>query len=272
MVNYLFITTTFIAFAIIMCVLFVSIVSIFFKGIVSFRVNMLFTLPKAVGEEGGGFANALVGSMVICFGTIICFTVVGVILGILLSLYKHNKISKVVSILINSLNSIPSIVIGIIAYIILVQPFRTFNVLAAIFALGLIYLPYIVIYTEEVMTKMKILYLEQGLALGLSKFKTTIFLLMRFSKGMIVFGVLSGLARIIGESAPLLFTALGNDALFEGLTKPISALPLLIFTYAISPFEEWRSLAWAAAFVMIIIVLSINLLLNFVVKKVDRKS
>ncbi len=269
LINYIFIGIAFISFFIIMSLLLICISTIFYKGIKNFKVEMLFSVPKAIGEAGGGFANALVGSGIICFGAIVAFTPIGIILGILLSIYKHAKISKLTNIFINTLNCVPSIVVGMIAYILLVLPFKTFNVYSAVFALGIIYLPYVVVYTQDVLTKMNVSYMEQGLALGLSKFKTTIFLLLRFSKWMIIFGMLSGLSRIVGETAPLLFTALGNDAVFEGFTKPISALPLLIFAYAISPFEQWRSLAWSAAFVMIVIVLILNLSSNFFVRKFD---
>ncbi|MFN7181509.1 MAG: PstA family ABC transporter permease [Planctomycetota bacterium] len=268
--NRLFISIAFLSFLCVISILVICVASICYKGLGNFKINMLFSLPKAVGESGGGFANAIVGTIIICCGAMICFTPIGIIIAILLAIYKYTKISHSVNILINSLNSTPSIVIGVIAYILLVEPFKTFNAIAAMFAVGMIYLPYVVIYAQEVLTKMNILYMEQGVALGLSKFKTTFFLLLRFSKSMIIFGMLSGLARIVGESAPLLFTALGNDAIFEGLMKPISALPLLIFTYAISPFEQWRSLAWSAAFVMLVMVLILNLSLSFIGRKFER--
>jgi phosphate transport system permease protein len=256
-----------ISFSIIMLILSWAIISVFYKGLQSFEIRMLILTPKAVGESGGGFANALVGSLIICGGAILCFSPFAILIGIFLAQYPYTRLARLVNILVNSINSVPSIVLGIISYLIFVKPFKIFNAWSAIFAIGIIYLPYVVAYTQEAISKMSGLYMEQALALGLSKFKSIIFLILRFSKGMIIFGMLSGLARIIGESAPLLFTALGNDAVFEGFTKPISALPLLIFSYAISPFEAWRSIAWAAAFVTTLLVLILNLAISFTSKQ-----
>lgn len=255
------------AFFIIIFLLLITTATIFYNGTKDFKFEMLFSLPKAVGEKGGGFANAIVGSLIVCFGAIICFTPPGIMLGIFLSMYHNSLLGKVTDLLINNLNSIPSIILGVIAYILLVLPLHTFNVFAAIFALGLIYLPYVVVYTQEVVTKLSARYMEQGLALGLSKFKTTIFIILRFSKGVIIFGMLSGFARIVGESAPLLFTALGNNELFEGFLYPIAALPLLIFNYALSPYLEWKNIAWSAALIMVILALALNLSLNLFSKE-----
>ncbi len=262
-VNYLTTVMLALSFFIIISILLITIATIFYNGTKGFKMEMLFSLPKAVGESGGGFANAMFGSLIICFGAIVCFTPIGVLLGIFLSMYQNTFLGKITALLINNLNSIPSIILGVISYVILVLPLHTFNVCAAIFALGLIYLPYVIVYTQEVVSKLSARYMEQGLALGLSKFKTIIFLILRFSKTVIIFGMLSGFARIVGESAPLLFTALGNNELFEGLLRPISALPLLIFNYAISPYEQWRSIAWSAAFVMIIVAFALNITLSF---------
>lgn len=262
-INYLTTVILAMSFFIIISVLLITIATIFYNGSRGFKVEMLFSLPKAVGESGGGFANAIFGSLIICFGTIVCFTPIGILLGIFLSMYQNTPLGKITELLVNNLNSIPSIILGVISYMILVLPLHTFNVLAAVFALGLIYLPYVTVYTQEVVSKLSARYMEQGLALGLSKFKTMIFLILRFSKTVIIFGMLSGFARIVGESAPLLFTALGNNELFEGLLQPISSLPLLIFNYAISPYEQWRNIAWSAALVMIIFALILNFTLNF---------
>jgi phosphate transport system permease protein len=163
------------------------------------------------------------------------------------------------------LNGVPSIVIGIFAYTLFVLPMKSFSAISAAFALGMIMMPTIMRTTEEMLRMVPVTIREAGLALGISQFRTTLSIVLKTALPGILTGILLAIARVSGETAPLLFTALGNSFWHRSLTQPIAALPLQIFAYAISPFDDWHRQAWAGAFVLIMMVFLISFVSRFII-------
>lgn len=223
-------------------------------------------MPKPVGESGGGMANAIVGTvMLICIASSIGLPV-GIGAGLYLAEHKHGRFATVVRFLADVLNGLPSIVIGIFAWQFLVRPVRHFSALAGGIALAVMMIPLVTRATEEMIHLVPDALREAALALGYPRWRTSLTIVLRTALPGIVTGALLAVARIAGETAPLLFTAFGNQFWSTSLTQPISALPIQIFSYAISPYEEWHALAWAGALVLLALVLIISLIARFVVR------
>ena len=215
-------------------------------------------LPKPVGEVGGGMANAIVGTLVLLgLGSLIGVPI-GVLGGVYLSEYGSEKINWWIRFGADILNGVPSIVWGIVTYALVVVPMKGFSAYAGGVALGFMMIPLIMRTTEEVLLLVPNGYREAALALGISRWKVIVRIVMKTAFKGIVTGVLLAAARIAGETAPLLFTAFGNRFWTHNLKDPIAALPLQIFTYAISPYDDWHRQAWAGALVLILMVLAIN--------------
>jgi len=240
---------------------------IFKNGIASISWEFIVNLPKPVGETGGGIANAIAGTVLLI--ALSCATAVplGVAAGVFLSEYKNSKLAEWLILCVAVLQGIPSIVIGIIAYTWIVIPMRHFSGLAGAIALGIMMLPVIIKSTEETLKLIPDTLKEASLALGVPYHKTILMVILPAGLSGIVTGILLSIARIAGETAPLLFTAFGSQFMSLNVLKPINALPLLIFNYANSPYSEWHSLAWGASFVLITLVLVLNLTARLVTKK-----
>jgi len=236
------------------------------EGITSINWAFFTQLPKPVGETGGGMANAIVGTFVLLAQAAIIGVPVGVLGGVYLSEYGGSRLNWAIRFAADVINGVPSITWGIVVYGLLVIPMRGFSTLAGGVVLGLMMIPLVMRTTEEVLQLVPPGYREAALALGISKWKTIAQIVVRTALKGIITGVLLALARISGETAPLLFTAFGNRFWAHKLTEPISALPLQIFTYAISPYDDWHRQAWAGALVLLMLVLFINVGVRFLTR------
>ncbi len=240
---------------------------IFNNGISSLNWHFIVNLPKPVGEEGGGISNAIIGTLILIILSSLIAIPVGIACGIYLSEKKKGRFSYLVSLCVDVLQGIPSIVIGIIAYLWLVVPLGHFSALSGAVALGIMMLPVIIKSTEETLKCIPDSLKEASLALGVPHSRTIMRVILPAGLSGIVTGILVGVARIAGETAPLLFTAFGTPFMNLDIRKPVNALPLVIFNYAKSPYEEWHRLAWSASLVLIIIVLLLNLIARSVTKR-----
>src|SRR4051794_16706979 len=237
------------------------------QGFSSINWAFFTQLPKPVGEPGGGMANAIVGTFTL-LGLAACVGVpAGVLGGVYLSEYGTGRMNWILRFLADILNGVPSIIWGVVAYGLVVVPYKGFSAYAGGFALGLMMIPLIMRTTEEVLLLVPSGYREAALALGISRWRMITQIVMRTAMKGIVTGVLLALARVSGETAPLLFTAFGNRFWNEKLSDPIAALPLQIFTYAISPYEEWQQQAWAGALVLVCMTFFVNLIVRLLTRR-----
>ncbi len=220
------------------------------------------SLPAPIGESGGGMGNALLGSLKIIGMATLLGVPWGIATGVYLSEYSYGKSSKTLRFVIDLLMGVPSIVIGIFIFTVVVRPMGGFSAYAGAVALAIIMCPIIARSTEEMLKTVPIHYREAGLALGIQRWKVILFILVRGKWGAIMTGVVLGVARISGETAPLLFTSLNNQYWSGSLKDPTSSLPVQIYTYSISPYEEWQMQAWTGALVLIIFVFLINLVIR----------
>lgn len=236
------------------------------QGAASIDFAFFTEMPRPVGEEGGGMSNAIVGTLIL----IGIASAIGLPVGIGAGLYLADKrtapLATTVRFLSDVLNGLPSIVLGIFAWEFLVRPFGGFSALAGGVALGAMMIPLVTRTTEEMIRLVPPSLKEAALALGYTRWRTSVTIVLRTALPGIVTGALVAIARIAGETAPLLFTALGNQFWSTALDEPIAALPLQIFTYAISPYETAHSQAWAGALVLILIVLIISLVAKYVTR------
>ena len=224
-------------------------------------VNVAFFthMQRSPGESGGGMANAIVGTLILIGIASAVGLPVGIGAGLYLAEKRTTLLATTVRFLADVLNGLPSIVMGIFAWELLVKPVRHFSALAGGIALGAMMIPMVTRTTEEMVRLVPISLREAALALGYSRWRTSLSIVLRTALGGIVTGALVAMARIAGETAPLLFTALGNQFWSTSLRAPIAALPLQIFNYAISAYDEWHAQAWAGALVLVGIVFVISL-------------
>src|SRR6266702_4977708 len=224
-------------------------------------------LPKPVGESGGGMANAIVGSGKL----LLLATLFGVPLGFLGAIYlaefSGGTTAFVVRYAADLLNGVPSIVIGIFAYSLAVHPFKQYSTLAGGFALGLMMIPITLRSTEEFLRAVPNAFREGAMALGASKWKTIATVIVPAAYRGILTAILLAFARVAGETAPLLFTAFGNRFWSPGWNQPTASLPVMIFTYAIAPYEDWHRQAWAAGLVLLGLILAINIVARAVLSR-----
>ncbi|WP_415907986.1 phosphate ABC transporter permease PstA [Oleiharenicola sp. Vm1] len=239
------------------------------EGASSVDWNLFTQLPKPTGESGGGMANAIVGSLTLLAMATAVGVPIGVLGGVYLAEYGSDRVNYWVRFAADVLNGIPSIVWGMVAYILLVVPFKSFSAYAGGVALGMMMIPLVMRTTEEMLLLVPQGYREAALALGIARWKVITRIVLRTALKGIVTGVLVALARIAGETAPLLFTALGNNFWNHNLAEPISAVPLQIFAYAISPYEDWHRQAWAGALVLLGMIFLLNLFVRLISR--DRK-
>jgi len=236
------------------------------SGLSSLNLAFFTHLPKPVGEPGGGMANAIVGSGQLLALASLIGVPVGVLGGVYLAEYGTARANASLRFVADVLNGVPSIIWGVVVYGLVVLPFKSFSAYAGGLALGCMMIPLIMRTTEEVLLLVPGGYREAALALGISHWKTIVHIVMKTASKGIVTGVLLALARIAGETAPLLFTAFGNRFWNRSLSEPIAALPLQIFTYAISPYDDWHRQAWAGALVLVAMIFLINLLVRFLAR------
>jgi phosphate transport system permease protein len=236
------------------------------EGLTSMNWDFFTQLPKPVGETGGGMANAIAGTFILLGQAVVIGVPVGVLGGVYLSEYSSFKLNWWIRFAADILNGVPSITWGIVVYALLVVPMHGFSALAGGAVLGMMMIPLVMRTTEEVLQLVPGGYREAALALGISKWRTIVQIVLRTATKGIVTGVLLALARVAGETAPLLFTALGNRFWAHSLTEPIAAMPLQIFAYAISPYDDWHRQAWAGALVLLLLVLAINIGVRFLTR------
>ncbi len=225
-----------------------------YRGIGSINWAFLTQTPKPVGESGGGMANAIVGSCVILGIASIIGVPFGIGAGIYLAEYGRNTFGNVIRFTADVLNGVPSIVIGIVAYAIVVLYQRHFSAFAGGVALAIMMVPTITRTTEEMLLLVPRALREASYGLGVPRWRTTLSITLRTATSGVITGVMLAFARVAGETAPLLFTAFGNQFWNLNTAQPTAALPLQIFTYAISPYDEWHRQAWAGALVLIILI------------------
>jgi len=237
------------------------------KGLSSINWSFFTQMPKPAGETGGGMANALIGTgILIAIGSSIGLPV-GILAGIYLSAHRTTLFSRIVRFLTEVLNGIPSIVIGVVAYILVVIPMKRFSALAGGVSLGILMIPLVTRTAEEMLNLIPQSYREASLGLGISRWKTTLFVILPAAFKGIFTGILLSIARAAGETAPLLFTALGNRFWSTQLDQPIASLTVFIYDYSKAPFDDWNRQAWAAALVLIVLVMLINIIFRIVTRK-----
>ena len=240
------------------------------QGLGSLTVAFFTRMPAPVGEAGGGMANAIVGSlMVTSLGALFAIPV-GVMSGVYAAEYPGTRFSAVVRFAADTLNGVPSIVIGIFVYGIAVRPFRQFSALAGALALGIMMIPLIMRTTEELLRLVPPTLREGALALGATRARAVFTVVLPAALPGILTGVLLALARIAGETAPLLFTAFNNRFFSTDPTQPIATLTVQVFTYAVAPYEDWHRQAWAGALVLVTIVLLCSLLARVATARMER--
>jgi phosphate transport system permease protein len=223
-------------------------------------------LPKPVGVIGGGMVNAIIGSLELLALASVIGVPIGVLGGVYLAEYGSARANSMLRFIADVLNGVPSITWGVVVYGLVVLRFKGFSAYAGGLALGLIMIPLILRTTEEVILLVPNGYREAALALGVARWKTIVHIVMKTASKGIITGILLALARVGGETAPLLFTAFGNRFWNHSLSQPIAALPLQIFTYAISPYDDWHRQAWAGALVLVAGIFCVNVMVRIVTR------
>ena len=236
------------------------------RGLGNLNMNFFLKLHTPVGETGGGMANAIVGTlMLVAIGGGIGIPI-GVLSGIYLSEYGNNKFGSLVRFFVDVISGIPSIVVGVVAYTLVVIPMGHFSALAGGIALAILMIPTIVRTTEEMVKLVPHSYREAGLALGVPKWKMILVIVLRTAWKGIATGILLGLSRAAGETAPLLFTSLGNRFWSTNVFQPIASLTVYIYQYASSPFKDWNDQAWTAALVLIILISLLSIIFKIITR------
>ena len=240
------------------------------QGVRSLNVDFFMHMPKPVGEPGGGMGNAIVGTLILTGLAATMAVPIGVISGIYMSEYAGTKFASIARFAADTLNGVPSIVIGVFAYGVAVLPFKQFSALAGGFALGIMMIPIIARTTEELLLLVPGAMREGALALGASRSRAVFSVVLPAALPGIVTGAVLALARIAGETAPLLFTSFNNRFFTTSLKQPIASLTVQVFTYAISPYEDWHRQAWAGALVLVSLVLICSLLARVATRRLER--
>lgn len=240
-------------------VLFIILAYLVYNGATSVDLAFFTQVPKGTGEMGGGMANAILGSAEIVAIASAIGIPIGFFTGVYLAEWGGAGFSFLVRYMCDLLNGVPSIVIGIFAWIIIVRPMHQFSALAGGFALSLMLIPITAKSTEQFLVEIPRALREGSLALGAPKWRTIASVVVPAARKGIMTGVILGVARVSGESAPLLFTSLNNQYWSTGLTEPTASLPVMIYSHAISPYDDWHRQAWAAGLVLLVLVLIANI-------------
>ena len=228
------------------------------RGIGGINLDFFTELPKPVGESGGGMANAIVGTLKLVFLAGAIGIPPGVLAGVYLAEFGHSRFGKLVRFSADVMSGVPSITVGIFVYSLVVLQTKQFSALAGGIALAVLMLPTVTRTTEELLKLVPESLREAALGLGLPKWRATLRVMLRTAAPGIATGVMLAVARVAGETAPLLFTSFNNRFWSSGLNEPTASLPVNIYTYAVSPYEEWHRQAWAAALVLLLLVLLLN--------------
>lgn len=240
------------------------------KGIGAINLDFFRHMPKPVGETGGGMANAILGSLTMVGLGAVFAVPVGVVSGIYLSEFHGTKFASVVRFAADTLNGVPSIVIGVFVYAIFVLPVKHFSALAGGAALGIMMLPIITRTTEELLRLVPMALREGAYALGATRSRAMFTVVLPAALPGIITGIILALARTAGETAPLLFTSLNNQFFSTSVTEPMASLTVQVYTYAISPYEDWHRQAWAGALVLVAMVLFCSLLARMATRRLER--
>jgi phosphate transport system permease protein len=266
-VNAVMLTATGVCAASIAAVLLFILGYLLWNGASSLSVAFFTELPKPVGEAGGGMANAIVGSAKILGVALAVGVPLGVLGGVYLAEYASGAAAFTVRYVTDLLNGVPSIVIGIFAYSLIVLRAKHFSAWAGGVALGIMMIPIAVRSTEEFLRAVPRGLREAALALGAPKWKALVTVVVPAARDGIITGIMLNLARVAGETAPLLFTAFSNRFWSSGLDQPTASLPVMVYTYAISPYDDWHRQAWAAGFVLLMLVLAMNVTAKLVLSR-----
>ena len=234
------------------------------NGVSYFNLDFITQAAKPVGEVGGGMREDIFGTFILVGIASIIALPVGLMAGIFLSEVAGPKAASVIRFAADILAGVPSIIVGVFAYALLVRPMHSYSALSAGVALAIIMIPVVARTAEEAMRLVPNSQREAALALGISRWRMILGVIMPGATTGIVTGVMLAVARVAGETAPLIFTALGSAFGVQGLNEPIGALPLQIYRYALSPYSDWQKQAWAAAFLLVILVLGINIVVRLV--------
>jgi phosphate transport system permease protein len=234
------------------------------KGAGSLDWNFITQTPKPVGEAGGGMANALVGSVIILMIASSFGVPLGIAAGIYLAEYGRNRLGQLVRFTADVLNGVPSIVIGLVAWGLVVVEQHHFSAFAGGVALAIMMIPTVTRSTEEMLLLVPHSVREAAFGLGIPQWRSTLSITVPTARSGIITGVMLAFARVAGETAPLLFTAFGNQFWSFSTNQPIAALPLQIYNYALSPFDEWHRQAWAGALMLVILIVGVTTILRFV--------
>src|SRR5271163_3701038 len=237
---------------------------LFVHGLTSLNWNFFTQLPSPVGETGGGMANAIVGSAKLLLLATCIGVPIGFLGGVYLAEFGGSTFSFVVRYTTDLLNGVPSIVMGIFAYTLIVLPQKHFSTLAGGLALGVMMIPIAIRSSEEFLRAVPLSLREGAMALGASKAKSIFTVVIPAAKNGIITGIMLNLARVAGETAPLLFTSLGNSFWSPGWEQPSASLPVMIYTYAVSPYDDWHQKAWSAGLVLLILVLGVNIIAHLI--------
>lgn len=240
---------------------------LFIHGGISLTWDFFTQLPKPVGEPGGGMANALLGSAKLLMIAMLIGVPIGFLGGVYLAEFGGSSFSFVVRYTTDLLNGVPSIVIGIFAYTLLVLPQKHFSTLSGGLALGVMMIPIAIRSSEDFLRAVPLSLREGSMALGASKARSILTVVIPAAKSGLITGIMLNLARVAGETAPLLFTSFSNRFWSPGWEQPTAALPVMIYTYAISPYADWHQQAWSAGFVLLMLVLAINITARAILSK-----
>ena len=240
------------------------------EGIQALDLNFFTHMPSPVGETGGGMANAIVGTLILTVLGSIMAVPVGILSGVYMSEYGGTRFAASVRFAADTLNGVPSIVIGVFVYGFAVLPVKQFSALAGGIALGIMMIPIIARTTEELLLLVPGSMREGALALGATKARAVFTVVLPAALPGIMTGVILALARIAGETAPLLFTSLNNRYFTTRLDQPIASLTVQIYTYAVSPYEDWHRQAWAGAFLLVLVVLALSIVARAATRRLER--
>jgi phosphate transport system permease protein len=237
------------------------------KGVGSINVAFFTQMPKPVGEPGGGMANGIAGTLIMCSLGAIFAIPVGVMSGMYAAEYQGTRFASLARFSADALNGVPSIVIGIFVYVIAVMPFKTFSALAGGLALGIMMVPIIMRTTEELLRLVPPSLKEGALALGATRGRALMTVVLPSALPGIVTGIVLAFARIAGETAPLLFTAFNNQYWSTDVRQPMASLTFLVYQYAVAPFDDWHRQAWAGALVLVTLVLVCSILARLATRR-----
>lgn len=237
------------------------------QGITQVNWHFLTNVPAPPGEKGGGISNALMGSFIMVMLAAVAAVPIGMLAGIYLSENPRTKLAYYSGLCVDILQGVPSIVVGIVVYFWVVKPFGTFSAIGGSIALAIMMLPIIIRSTEQTLKLLPDSLKEAALSLGVPYHRVILKVIVPCGFSGILSGITLSIARVIGETAPLLFTALGNNFFSTNLTKPMESLPHVIFTYATSPYDDWHDLAWGASFILLVFVLTLNIVTKVMTRK-----